>query len=329
MDYGQLMIDLQGKELTSKECQLLKNPGIGGVILYARNAQDIASLKRLVSEIRNEATHALLIAVDHEGGRVWQFFEGFKQIPSAAHFGQQYQINVEEALRSAEQAGFTMASELHAVGIDLSFAPVLDMDRGISTIIGDRAFHSDPDSIVELATAFIKGMNAAGMQATGKHFPGHGAVAPDTHLEITLDARKYETLYAEDMVPFAKLIKKLGAIMPAHIIYSAVDTVPVGYSHRWLQEILRGTLKFTGAIISDCLSMQGAAIGGDYVVRARLALDAGCDMVMLCRQEREMIQWVLDNLDRSASKESQARLHAMSQLQAAAVEGAGQAKMMA
>ena len=311
MHYGPWMIDLEGQELTPKEGALLKHPGVGGIILYARNYSTYSTLKSLITQIRSEAKRPLLIAVDHEGGKVWQFFEGFNPTQTAAHFGQLYAMDSSYAVMEAEKAGFLMASELIAVGIDISFAPVLDLNKGISALIGERSFHQDPNIVVELAGAFIKGMNAAGMKATGKHFPGHGNVTSDTHLESAIDARKYELFFVEDMIPFIKLSQKLGAVMPAHIVFPEVDTVPVGYSKRWLQNILRRDLKFTGAIISDCLSMKGAAIEGNFVLRARLALEAGCDMVMLCNQDRDLIQWVLDKLDRLPSKESQARLQAM------------------
>jgi beta-N-acetylhexosaminidase len=311
MYYGPVWIDLEGSTLTAKEKELLKNQSVGGILLFTRNYTGLDSLKALIAEIRANAKNSLLIAVDHEGGRIWRFKEGFTKLPPAADYGKLYDKDSKAALNLAFNAGWVMASELLDCGIDLSLAPVLDLDKGISEVIGDRAFHQDVQVIAELAAAFIRGMNQVGMAATGKHFPGHGGIVTDSHLAEAIDPRPLQTLLAEDMVPFAKLSNQLAAIMPAHVIYPAVDSVPAGFSKRWLQEILRKELQFKGAVISDCLSMKGASMAGDFVLRARMALDAGCDMVILAQQDREQLQWVLDKLDRTTSSISNDRLKAL------------------
>jgi beta-N-acetylhexosaminidase len=308
MHYGPVMIDVQGVSLTDEERQLLQHPRVGGVILFTRNYQGLNQIKNLVTEIRACTTNPLLITVDHEGGRVWRFNEGFTKLPAAKQYGMVYQHDVSEALKLARNAGWVMAAELLDCGIDLSLAPVLDLDKGISEVIGDRAFGSDAKIVTELAKAFIEGMNTVGMSATGKHFPGHGGCALDSHIAKPVDERSLEVLMNDDMIPFKNLSSVLGAVMPAHITYTAVDSVPAGFSKRWLQGILRDKLNFEGAVISDCLSMKGAAIGGDFVVRAQMALDAGCDMVILCQQERNLVSWVLDNLGRDAKTSSNNRL---------------------
>ncbi|HXH54121.1 MAG TPA: beta-N-acetylhexosaminidase [Gammaproteobacteria bacterium] len=315
MPYGSVMIDLEGKTLSPAEHTLLAHPRVGGVILFSRNYQDIAQLNALITDVRTAAQQPLLVAVDHEGGRVWRFNEGFTKLLPAKHHGDVYQQDPAEGLKSAYNAGCTMATELLDCGIDLSLAPVLDVEKGISEIIGDRAFGCDPQAVSKLAKAFIEGMNASGMCATGKHFPGHGGCALDSHIAQPVDNRTLEALLADDLIPFANLNNILGAIMPAHITYPAVDTVPTGFSRRWLQDILREQLGFKGAIISDCLSMKGAgastAMAADFVVRAQLAIDAGCDMVILCQQTRDLISWFLDNLGRESSVESRQRLSNM------------------
>jgi len=311
MQYGPVMIDLEGKTLLPSEHALLAHPRVGGVIFFTRNYQDIAQLKALIIDVRAAAQKPLLLAVDHEGGKVWRFNEGFTKLPPAKHYGDLYQQDPVEALKRVRNAGWVMATELLDCGIDFSLAPVLDLEKGMSEVIGDRAFARDPQTVSELAKAFIQGMNAVGMSAMGKHFPGHGGCVPDSHIAKPVDDRTLETLLVDDLVPFANLSNILGAVMPAHITYPAVDTVPAGFSRRWLQDILRGQLAFKGAIISDCLSMKGAAIGGDFVVRAQMAIDAGCDMVILCQQTRDLVMWFLDNLGRDSTAESSQRLSNM------------------
>jgi beta-N-acetylhexosaminidase len=311
MYLGPVMIDLEGTTLSRAEAALLRHASVGGVILFSRNYKEIKQLKVLVEEIRSIAGRPLLITVDHEGGRVWRFKEGFSKLPPAQEYGLAYDAAPERGLAMAQSAGELMASELVACGIDLSLAPVLDVDTGVSEVIGDRAFHTNPQLISLLARAFITGMRNAGMPATGKHFPGHGGCKEDSHIAQAIDNRSLTELMARDLVPFQELSPFLGAIMPAHVIYPKVDPMPAGFSKRWLQEILRQQLEFQGAIISDCLSMKAAAIANDFVVRARMALDAGCDMVILCQQERSLVASVLDNLERETNRESNQRLSAL------------------
>lgn len=308
MYYGPMMIDIQGTSLTPEEGDLIKHPSIGGILLFRKNYINKETIKALISDIRKRAEHPLLIAVDHEGGRVWRFREGFTVLPPAREYGRLYDNDPEEAKALAEKNGYIMASELLSVGVDLSLAPVLDVDQDLSEVIGDRAFHHDPEVVTTLAEAFICGMSRAGMAATGKHFPGHGGSKADSHFKEVIDNRSLEALMNLDMVPFMKLNKVLKAIMPAYVIYPAVDSVVAGFSHIWLQDILRKKCGFEGAIISDCISMKGTAIGGDYVVRARMALDAGCDMVILSQQNTETQRWVLDKLDRTLGEASVRRL---------------------
>ncbi len=308
MKYGPVMIDIEGTTLSAKEKVLLQHPAVGGVLLFSRNYNNPSALKALIAELRTISINPLLIAVDHEGGRVWRFREGFTILPPAKYFLEVYQKDAAQGLKEAKEAAIIMASELLAIGVDLSLAPVLDLDIGISEVIGDRSFGSDPAIVTALGDAFIQGMNEAGMQATGKHFPGHGSCRSDTHLEQAIDDRMLDKIMQSDLVPFQKLAAKLKAVMPAHVIYPNVDSVPAGYSKKWLKEILRGELGFQGAIISDCLSMKGAAIGGDFVVRARMALDAGCDMVILSHQQRELVSWVLEKLARETSDAANSRL---------------------
>jgi len=311
MHYGPVMIDLEGLELKPEEGTLLKHVRVGGVILFSRNYQSPDQLRTLISDIRHTAKKPLLISVDHEGGRVWRFNDGFTKLPPAARYAEIYKKHKSKGLELSFNAGWIMAAELLDCGIDLSLAPVLDLNKGISEVVGDRAFDRDPKVVTVIAKSFIEGMNAVGMSATGKHFPGHGSCVLDSHIAKHIDPRTLDEMIAEDLIPFAKLSSRLGAVMPAHVTYPEVDSVPAGFSKRWLQEILRKQLKFKGAIISDCLSMKGAAIGGDFVVRAQMAIDAGCDMVILCQQTRDLVAWVLDNLGREGSMESSARLAAL------------------
>ena len=283
--YGPLILDVAGTQLCAEDREILGSPSVGGVILFSRNFVDRAQLKLLVQEIR--ATNPnLLITVDHEGGRVQRFRDGFTLIPPMQKIGQVYHSNEEEGILIAKEVGWLMAAELIEIDIDLSFAPVLDLDDVNSQIIGDRSFSPNANDTVVLASAFIAGMAEAGMYATGKHFPGHGGVKEDSHLELPDDKRSLDALEASDIVPFAQLSGKLSAIMPAHIVYSAIDGNPVCFSNFWLQDYLRQTLKFDGVIFSDDLSMEGAAGIGDYCERAKAALLAGCDAILVCNNRR-------------------------------------------
>ena len=279
--YGRLMLDLKGVSLDREERLQLQNPQVGGVILFSRNIQSRDQVCDLVAEIR-ACSKNLLVAVDQEGGRVQRLREGFTAIPSMQAIGNLIARSPEEGLGLSKDLGWLMASEVIACGLDLSFAPVLDVDRDTSSIIGDRSFSDQPEIVISAAEAFIKGMHDAGMAATGKHFPGHGGIVADSHLEAPVDDRSWNTLYARDIQPFAKLSKMLDAVMPAHITFPSVDPDSVGFSSFWLNDVLRGKLGFEGIIFSDDLTMKGADIAGGYVDKAKLALKAGCDMILVC-----------------------------------------------
>jgi len=270
-------------ELTPGERELLRQPVVGGVILFARNFQSPQQVATLTGEIHRVRDSHLLIAVDQEGGRVQRFRHGFTRLPPAAWYGRQYRERSAEACRLCELGGWLMAAELRCVGVDFSFAPVLDLDLGVSEVIGDRAFADRPQVVAELAQAWMRGVHAAGMPAVGKHFPDHGGVCADSHIELPTDNRPLAELLMEDLIPFQRLIDAgLEAIMPAHVLYSRVDDRPAGFSAHWLRDILRDRLGFQGVIFSDDLSMGAAQVAGGYGERARVALAAGCDMVLAC-----------------------------------------------
>ncbi|MFC1750482.1 beta-N-acetylhexosaminidase [Pseudomonadota bacterium] len=311
MSLGPVMVGLSGVELTPEEREMLLHPLVGAVILFSRNFENHFQIIRLVGEVHALRQPRLLVAVDHEGGRVQRFRDGFTHLPAARRFGELYDEDAKRAKRLAETAGWLMAAELRAIDIDFSFAPVLDVDRGISSVIGDRAFHSDPEVVSTLAQSYISGMNKAGMSATGKHFPGHGAVEVDTHLGVASDSRSYADIESEDLVPFERLIRAgLAGVMPAHVIYSSVDKHPAGFSRFWLQQVLRKELRFQGAIFSDDLLMEGAAVVGDVEQRAEAALEAGCDTVLVC-DNFSAISKTLDHLERFDNPASHSRLARM------------------
>lgn len=297
MSLGPVMLDIAGTVLTEEDREVLQHPHVGGVILFTRNFESVDQLHALVNSIHTLREPRLLIGVDHEGGRVQRFREGFSHIPPAGLFGQVYDQDHHKARSLCRQAGWLMAIELRAVDIDFSFAPVLDLDYGSSEVIGDRAFHRKPEVVAELAHAFMQGMLDAGMAATGKHFPGHGAVAADSHKAVPVDSREYAEIYAHDILPFRRMIGYgLTAIMPAHIIYDKVDRRPAGFSSIWLKQILRERLQFQGVIFSDDLDMEGASVAGErYSDRARSALQAGCDMVLVCNNRAGALD-VLESL---------------------------------
>lgn len=309
MSIGPVMLDLKGTALTAEERETLKHPQTGGVILFSRNYESPEQLKALCAEIHALRDPHLIIAVDHEGGRVQRFRRGFTELPPMAAIGEVHdQRSAVEAQRTAQRLGWVMAVELLSCGVDISFAPVLDIGHGVSGVIGDRAFHRKPDVVGNLAQAFVRGMREAGMAATGKHFPGHGGVKEDSHIAKPVDTRTLADLMLADLVPFERLIENgLAGIMPAHVVYSKEDPRPAGYSRYWLQEILRNRLGFQGVIFSDDLCMDGAAIGDTYAERAELALSAGCDMVLVCNHPEVAVE-VLDSLEGYRNPASQIRM---------------------
>lgn len=285
MTLGPLMLDLDGLTLTADEIELIQNPWVGGVIFFARNFVNREQITRLASDIRGVRPE-LLLCVDQEGGRVQRFKEGFTRIPPMQLLGDRLRDGIQNADTLLCDAGWLMASELLACGIDFSFAPVLDVDRSQCEVIADRSFSDEPELAICSATAFIEGMHEAGMATTGKHFPGHGGVRADSHLETPYDNRSLEELRGRDLRPFVKLAADLDAVMPAHIVFPEIDSSAVGFSSYWLQKILRQELRFDGVIFSDDLSMKGADIAGGYADKAHCALQAGCDMVLVCNNRQ-------------------------------------------
>jgi len=303
---GPIMCDLRGVQLEADEREMLCHPHVGGVILFTRNFESVEQISELTKSIHELRQPRLLIAVDHEGGRVQRFREGFSRLPACALFSECGTINHAEPI--AQQAGWLMAAELLAVGVDLSFAPVLDVGGTISQVIGDRAFHTRPENVSRLARAYMKGMKEAGMAAVGKHFPGHGSVVEDSHVAIPYDKRSLADIRMHDLIPFERMIHAgLPALMPAHVIYPEIDKHPAGFSEFWLKKILRQELEFQGTIFSDDLSMAGAEIMGSYPERAEAALNAGCDMVLACNNQEGALS-ILDNATIPDSVELQSRL---------------------
>ncbi|NKB63028.1 MAG: beta-N-acetylhexosaminidase [Gammaproteobacteria bacterium] len=279
---GPLMVDVQGTSLTDHERDFLRAPSIGAVILFSRNFESKTQVKNLILEIKSLRSPSLLVAVDQEGGRVQRFRDGFFPLPPVQKFGIRYDVSPEEALSLAKSAGRIMASELADVGIDFSFAPVLDQANDDSAVIGDRSFHYSATVVTELANAFIDGMNSTGMSATGKHFPGHGGVTGDSHLMKPIDNRTIEELQNSDLIPYQALASKLGGVMTAHVLFPQInDSIPT-FSPYWIKQILRQRIGFDGLIFSDDLSMKGAHDAGTPLQRTGLALEAGCDMALIC-----------------------------------------------
>jgi beta-N-acetylhexosaminidase len=307
MTLGPVMMDVQGTTLTEEDREVLAHPLVGAVILFTRNFESIEQLERLVADIRAIRTPPLLVTVDHEGGRVQRFRKGFTVLPPMRTIGRAYDVDSSGGRQLARQCGWLMAAELRAVGIDMSFAPCVDLDYGVSSVIGDRAFHRDPAVVAELAIAFMGGMREAGMTATAKHFPGHGAVVPDSHVAMPVDRRPLADM-DEDIYPYRRLIDNgLASVMAAHVIFADVDNRPAGFSRRWVHEELRGRLGFNGAIFTDDLSMKGAAVVGDMADRAQAALQAGCDVLSVCNDRQGVLQ-VIDSLRGTADALSQVRM---------------------
>ena len=307
MTLGPLMVDVAGTELTSEDREILSHPLVGSVILFSRNYASVAQLEALVRDIRSVRRPPLLVAVDHEGGRVQRFRSDFTALPPQRAVGRAYDLDPDAGRRLAWQCGWLLAAELRAVGVDMSFAPCVDLDYGVSEVIGDRAYHRDPEVVSRLAVACIQGMRAAGMAATAKHFPGHGAVVVDSHKALPVDRRPLEAL-GEDLLPYRRLIANgLASVMVAHVLFPEVDAAPAGFSRRWIQQELRWSLGFTGAVFSDDLSMGGAAFAGTATERARRALATGCDVLPLCN-DRPAVFAALDELAGVADPLSQVRL---------------------
>ncbi len=307
MTLGPLMVDVPGVELTAEDRRVLGHPLVGSVILFTRNFESIHQLERLVAEIRALRRPPLLVAVDHEGGRVQRFRSGFTELPPQRSIGRLYDVDAEAGRRLAWQCGWLLAAELRSIGIDMSFAPCVDLDYGVSEIIGDRAYHRDPSVVSRLAVAGMQGMRTAGMVATAKHFPGHGAVVADSHKSLPVDRRGLAEL-AGDLEPYRALIANgLASIMVAHVLYPEVDEAPASFSRRWIQQELRWNLGFTGAVFADDLSMGGAAFAGTIPERARRALAAGCDVLPVCN-DRAAVLAALGELEGESDPLSQVRL---------------------
>jgi beta-N-acetylhexosaminidase len=308
MSLGPVMLDIDGLALSPADRDILREPAVGGVILFTRNFESVEQVTDLVSEIRALCSPPLLIAVDHEGGRVQRFRDGFTRMPPMRHIGREYDRDRESGLKVARQAGWLIASELRAAGIDLSFAPCVDLDWGISEIIGNRSFHRKPDAVSELAEAFARGLRNAGMAAVAKHFPGHGAVVADSHLNLPVDRREYG-LILDDMRPYERMMNTgvVAGVMLAHIVYPEIDSMPAGFSEYWIQRELRSRLGFGGAVFCDDLSMKATSSYGSMAVRARLSLEAGCDMILVCN-DRDAAHRAVDALNDYSNPLSLVRL---------------------
>ncbi len=293
---GPLMLDCQAEELLPEEKEKLAHPVVGGVILFTRNYHDKRQLSALVQDIRRFAKNNVLIAVDHEGGRVQRFRDGFTAIPAMGDILRQSE-HQDESAAYAKACGLALAYELKTLDIDFSFAPVLDIN-GVSQVIGDRAFSNNADEVIRLATQLIQGLKTVNMPAIGKHFPGHGSVAPDSHIALPVDERGFDEIRHTDMVVFERVIERalLDGVMPAHVIYNQVCDKPAGFSSTWLKTILKNDIGFNGAVFSDDLSMHGASVAGSYVERAEAALEAGCDMVLACNNPKGA-ESILDGLE--------------------------------
>ncbi len=307
MTLGPLMIDLAGPRIEAEELELIRHPLVGGVILFTRNFIDSEQLSALTAAIHAARSPPLIVAVDHEGGRVQRFHGSFSSLPAARRIGHELDVDARAGLALARRMGWLMAAELRAHGVDISFAPCVDLDYGLSVAIGDRAFHARADAVAQLAVAYAHGMRDAGMAATAKHFPGHGAVRADTHHVLAVDRRELADL-TEDLTPYRRLIDNgLAGVMAAHVQFPAVDERPASSSSRWIRGVLRGGMHFQGAVFSDDLSMTGAAAERDIVTRAERALSSGCDVLLVCN-DRAAVVSLLDRLKVEPEPASQVRI---------------------
>ena len=310
MALGPLMLDVEGKGLTPVDRELIASPAVGGVILFKRNFENTKQLIELCKEIREVKSPSVLIAVDQEGGRVQRFGPPFAPLPPLGFFGMLHDRDAPAALNLIRDTGWLLAAELLATGLDLSFAPVLDLSRGVSTVIGDRALHRDPDVVAELAISMMRGMAEAGMQATGKHFPGHGAVVADSHHELPVDRREYADI-TEDLRPFERLVRAgIPAIMTAHVVYGQLDPLPASFSPWWIGSELRGRIGFNGTVFSDDLSMRATDGLGSITERADAVLEAGSDMLLVCN-DRPAAERVAEHLAGAIRPQSMTRLARM------------------
>jgi beta-N-acetylhexosaminidase len=303
------MVDVAGTELSPEDVDVLGHPLVGSVLLFTRNYSNPDQLGALTTALRAVRSPHLMIAVDHEGGRVQRFREGFTKLPPSRPLGRRFDEDRRDALTLTRSVGWLMASELRSVGIDFSFAPCVDLDYGVSEIIGDRSFHRNPETVAALAAAYLMGMRDAGMAAVAKHFPGHGAVVADSHVALPVDRRDFVDM-EDDLRPYRMLIENnLPGIMAAHVVFPVIDDLPASLSRRWITDILRGELGFHGCVFADDLSMAGAVAFGDVVERARLGLAAGCDVLPICN-DRAAVMAVLDKFKPTSlgSPASQARL---------------------
>ena len=294
MNLGPILIGLHGTELDDPDRKLLCHPAVGGVVLFSRNFSNRKQLKYLINDIQSARNPRPLVCIDQEGGRVQRLKDGFTRLPPLGVLGSLHDTDPDKALDMAYRHGRVMATEMLACGIDLSFAPVLDIDRG-SRVIGDRALSTNPETVTTLGRACLAGMHDAGMKTTGKHFPGHGSVVADSHLDDVTDPRSLEAIEQSDLMPFRKLASELDALMIAHVVYPQIDNVPAGYSRCWLKDYLRITMAYQGVIFSDDLGMHAAKSVGGLEVRTRKCLEAGCDLVLVCQPED--VDELLDALD--------------------------------
>ena len=291
------MVDVVGTTLGEEDLARIRHPAAGAVILFSRNFQSTEQLVSLCEDIKRQREPELPICVDHEGGRVQRFKDGFTLIPPMRHLGKMWDRDREKGRELATSIGYIIAAELGAHGLDFSFTPVLDLDYGGSSVIGDRALHFDPSAVGALGGCLVKGLAQGGVAAVAKHFPGHGYAQADSHVAAPRDDRPFSDILRKDILPYRSVIEAgVAGVMPAHVVYPQIDSEPAGYSRRWLQEVLRGQLKFDGIVFSDDLSMEGAAVAGGPPERARAALAAGCDMVLLCNNPKGLDE-LLASLD--------------------------------